>query len=139
MKYQFHKIEIDHWHYDKNINQPGYIPLQERCNCTIFAYPGEGDPNLFKFVFHWELTAISNENGRQIFKMVAEQPAFIQFDAVDHLNDFDSMINSAHLNLQMALSDRTKGTFFEPYQLLALEPEEIARLAETILSCRPTG
>jgi hypothetical protein len=133
MKYQSTAIEVDEWAFHEASLAPQPPTVNEKPALTVFPYRSQDGSGVMKVVLHWDVQVKSNVNGKLIFILVAEHTLYVEFDKSDTIGEFENLIKHSHLNLQVALSSRTRGTVIEPYAL-GLEPDQLRAFAETVQS-----
>jgi hypothetical protein len=137
MKYQSTAIEVDQWAFHEASLIPVSPTINENTKFTAFPYRAQDGSGVLKLVFHWDIQVKSNAHGKLIFILVAEHTIYVEFEDTDGMMEYESLVSHSHLNLQMALSARTRGTILEPYTM-GLRPDELRRFAETVRSAQPT-
>lgn len=137
MKYQSTAIEVDKWALHESSILPNTPTVNEKPALTVFSYRSQDGSGVMKVVLHWDVQVKSNTNGKLIFILIAEHTLYVESANSDTTREFEDLIKHSHLNLQVALSSRTRGTVIEPYTL-GLEPDQLRAFAELLQSSLTT-
>ncbi len=124
MRYSLNTIEFDK--FELNPEAYKWTNINENTKFDYFVYTNP-DPLLFKVVISWRITIkVNPELTITTAEIEAEQEMIINAEGGLPLDIIKNAISSSHLQLQMAFTEKVRGTFWEMFHFLYFDPQQMA-------------
>ncbi len=135
MRYNLKVIEFDKFELHSEAYKWSNINEHTKIDYFIYHNP---NPTLFKVVLSWNITIRVNPDLLITTAAIeAEQEMIIDSTDGVELETLRNAISSSHLQLQMAFTEKVRGTIWEMFQFLYFDPSEMAMLLKADLEKPP--